>query len=153
MAPFGVVSSDGRTPVCLIGSHEFESRQPRFEELLIKGNMKELLFSVTKKDLIRQTFRSGGKGGQNQNKVESGVRFIHEPSGARGEARDSRDQKTNERNAFLRLINTKEFKSWHKIECAKKMGVYKDIEKRVDDIIENGEIRGEIKVEYGSSNA
>ena len=30
---------------------------------------KELLFSLTKKDFEIQTFRSGGKGGQNQNKV------------------------------------------------------------------------------------
>lgn len=28
-------------------------------------------FSVTKDDLVIQTFRAGGKGGQNQNKIES----------------------------------------------------------------------------------
>ncbi len=84
--------------------------------------MKRLLFSVTKHDLIRQTFRSGGKGGQNQNKVESGVRLIHPPSGARGEARDSRDQFINERSAFKRLIDTPEFERWHKAECARRMG-------------------------------
>lgn len=38
---------------------------------------KVLLFSVTIKDCEVQTFRSGGKGGQNVNKVESGVRIIH----------------------------------------------------------------------------
>lgn len=83
---------------------------------------KTLLFSVTKKDLIRQTFRSGGKGGQNQNKVESGVRFIHPSSGAVGEARDSRDQWQNERSAFTRLVNSLEFKRWHKAECARRLG-------------------------------
>lgn len=83
---------------------------------------KNPLFSVTKKDLVRQTFRSGGKGGQNQNKVESGVRFIHPPSGARGEARDSRDQGRNERSAFERLISSATFQIWMKAEVARRTG-------------------------------
>lgn len=113
---------------------------------------KQLLFSVTKKDFIRQTFRSGGKGGQNQNKVESGVRLIHPPSGARGEARDSRDQPVNERNAFLRLIETREFKNWHKLEIARRLGqktleTPEQILARVDRMIETGLRDGSIVVE------
>jgi protein subunit release factor B len=65
---------------------------------------KQLLFSLTRKDFTWQTFRAGGKGGQNQNKVESGVRCIHPPSGARGEARDSRDQWRNKQSAFVRCL-------------------------------------------------
>ena len=84
--------------------------------------MKRLLFSLTKKDFIIQTFRAGGKGGQNQDKVESGCRIIHPASGARGEARDSRDQLHNKRAAFIRLTETKEFKAWHRLECARLMG-------------------------------
>jgi protein subunit release factor B len=80
------------------------------------------IVTVTKKDLIRQTFRSGGKGGQNQNKVESGVRLIHEPSGARAEGREYRDQPKNERAAFERLVATKEFQQWLKIETARRLG-------------------------------
>lgn len=110
---------------------------------------RRLLFSVGKKDLIRQTFRSGGKGGQNQNKVESGVRFIHEPSGARGEARDSRDQKTNERNAFIRLVSTEKFKRWWRVEAARRMGqlvpeTEEEIRERVDRMIEDGFLNGDI---------
>jgi protein subunit release factor B len=67
---------------------------------------KMLLFSVTKKDLDVQTFRSGGKGGQNQNKVESGVRIIHRASGAVGESREYRDQPQNKKAAFQRMIKT-----------------------------------------------
>ena len=52
--------------------------------------MKELLFSITKDDFRVDTFRSGGKGGQNQNKVESGVRIVHVASGAIGESREQR---------------------------------------------------------------
>lgn len=62
-----------------------------------------LLFSVTVKDCEVQTFRAGGKGGQNQNKRDTGVRIIHHPSGARGEARDERSQLQNKRLAFKRM--------------------------------------------------
>lgn len=50
--------------------------------------MKELLFSLTKKDFRIETFRSGGKGGQHQNKTDSGVRIVHLESGAVGESRE-----------------------------------------------------------------
>lgn len=63
------------------------------------------MFSVTLKDCEVQTFRSGGKGGQNQNKRDTGVRIIHHPSGARGEARDERSQLQNKRLAFVRMAN------------------------------------------------
>jgi peptide chain release factor 2 len=55
-------------------------------------------------DCTRQTFRCGGKGGQNVNKVETGVRYVHEPSGLRGEARDTRFQAANDRLAWSRLV-------------------------------------------------
>jgi protein subunit release factor B len=73
---------------------------------------KELLFSVQKKDFKIQTFRAGGKGGQNQNKVSSGVRIIHEESGARGECRNYRHQYQNKKEALRRLTDSKEFKLW-----------------------------------------
>lgn len=75
------------------------------------GTMKTLLFSITKKDLEIQTFRAGGKGGQNQNKRDSGVRVIHKASGARGESREHRGQLENKRAAFRRMTETKEFKT------------------------------------------
>lgn len=109
----------------------------------------ELLFSVGKKDLIRQTFRSGGKGGQNQNKVESGVRFIHPPSGARGESRAFRTQHQNEKEAFVHLVETKEFKNWHKVEVARRLNqpkleteeeIRKRVDRMVDEAIKNGDI-------------
>lgn len=66
---------------------------------------RKLLFSVTLKDCEVQTFRAGGKGGQNQNKRDTGVRIIHHPSGARGEARDERSQLCNKRLAFKRMAD------------------------------------------------
>lgn len=111
-----------------------------------------LLFSVTKKDLVRQTFRCPGKGGQNVNKVETGVRFIHPPSKAVGHSCTHRYQHRNEVEAFRRLVDTKEFKSWHRIECARRMGqrlaeTEEQILARVDAMIEQGLRDGSIVVE------
>lgn len=84
--------------------------------------MKTHMFSVTLADCRVDTFRSGGKGGQNQNKVESGVRVVHLASGAVGEARDSRDQLHNKRAAFKRMTETREFKTWMRNEIARRLG-------------------------------
>jgi protein subunit release factor B len=81
----------------------------------------DLIFSITRDDLEIQTFRSGGKGGQNQNKVESGVRIIHRASGCVSESREQRDQLQNKRTSFKRLTEQPKFKVWFKIECAKRM--------------------------------
>lgn len=83
---------------------------------------KRLLFSLTRNDFDWDYFRAGGKGGQNQNKVNSGVRCTHRPSGAVGEARDSRDQLHNRRNAFLRCVESPLFKAWHRKTVAVMLG-------------------------------
>jgi len=74
--------------------------------------MRTLVFTVSIKDCEQQFFRSGGKGGQNQNCRDTGVRIIHHPSGARGEARDERSQEQNRRLAFKRMAESKEFQYW-----------------------------------------
>jgi protein subunit release factor B len=71
-----------------------------------------VVVSVTLADCSVQTFRAGGKGGQNQNKRESGVRVIHRPSNARGESRSEREQLANRKKAFRRMTETVEFKTW-----------------------------------------
>lgn len=68
--------------------------------------------SVSIKDCEVQHFRSGGKGGQHQNKTSSGSRVIHHPSGARGESREERSQPQNTKNAFLRMVATPAFRMW-----------------------------------------
>jgi protein subunit release factor A len=74
--------------------------------------MRRLLFSVTIKDCDVQSFRAGGKGGQHQNKTESGIRIVHPPSGAVGESRETRSQLTNKRAAFTRMAQSAKFQKW-----------------------------------------
>jgi protein subunit release factor B len=84
--------------------------------------MRELAYSVTLADCEVQTFRAGGKGGQNQNKRDTGVRIIHHPSGARAESRQYRTQLQNKKAAFRKMAESEEFKSWvfrNNVESAK----------------------------------
>lgn len=94
--------------------------------------MKKLLFSVTSKDFRVDTFRSGGKGGQNQNKVESGVRITHLESGAVGESREERDQLKNKKNAFFRCVDSKKFQLWHKMKTSYMLKGIRDGEKELE---------------------
>lgn len=72
----------------------------------------EKTFSITIKDCVVQTFRAGGKGGQNQNKRDTGVRITHKPSGAIGESREHRTQLENKRAAFKRMAESPKFTIW-----------------------------------------
>ena len=74
----------------------------------------DLLFSVTKKDFRFETFRSGGKGGQHQNVRDSGVRIVHIETGLSAECREERDQFSNKKKAFEKLVKSPEFQTWLK---------------------------------------
>lgn len=54
-------------------------------------------------ELRFETFRSGGKGGQNVNKVETGVRVIHVPTGLAVVSTEARTQHMNKKLAVNRL--------------------------------------------------
>ena len=55
-------------------------------------------------DITYETCRSGGKGGQNVNKVESTVRATHTPTGISVKCSDERSQSQNKLRARERLL-------------------------------------------------
>lgn len=111
---------------------------------------KEHLFSITKKDFRVDTFRSGGKGGQNQNTRDTGVRITHIESGAVGESREERSQAQNKKKAFERLTETPTFKLWLSKKSFEVLGVHKtkeQIETEVDELISRSLTNGDIVIE------
>lgn len=102
--------------------------------------MTEHIASYSRKHFRVDTFRSGGKGGQHQNKTDSGVRIVHLPTGLTAECRETRSQPQNKKIAFHRLA--KLLLEWHKAED-KKLNVrvrndaiirtYHAVENRVKD--------------------
>jgi peptide chain release factor 2 len=84
---------------------------------------------IRDEDLVRQTFRSGGPGGQHQNKTESGVRYIHVPTGIAAESRTERSQHKNSDNA-LKLLKAR----LYKLEEQKRLA---EVERQYD---EKGEV-------------
>jgi len=108
---------------------------------------KQLLFSLTKKDFRFDTFRSGGKGGQNQNKRDTGVRITHLETGISAESREERSQLQNKKKAFQRLINNPQFQLWLKRKAIQKTLDMQEIERKVDDMMREENL----KLEYYTS--
>ncbi len=100
----------------------------------ISGNIE---IDIRPEDLKRDTFRSGGPGGQHQNKTESGVRYTHLPTGLAAESRSERSQHKNDQMA-LSLLKAK----MYRIEEQKRRA---EVEKLYDE-------KGEIAMGYQVRN-
>lgn len=106
--------------------------------------MRQHLFAVTIHDCRVDTFRSGGKGGQHQNKTDSGVRVTHAPSGAVGECREGRSQHRNKATAFRRMAESPAFQAWLKVTAARVAG-QPSVEDRVEAAMAQVNLRCEVR--------
>ena len=102
-------------------------RQTSFALVEVLPIIEDKEIHLNEEELVWQFFRSGGKGGQNVNKVATAVRLTHKPTGITVSCQEERYQGANRENALnilrAKLWQIEQEKKQSKIESFKKVKI------------------------------
>jgi peptide chain release factor 2 len=90
----------------------------------------DIVIEINPADLRVDTFRSGGKGGQNVNKVETAIRITHMPSGIVVACQQERSQHQNRATA-MKLLMSRLYQVEREKE-ASRLAAIEDTKKRIE---------------------
>jgi len=108
--------------------------------------MKNLLFSVTKKDFKIEYFSGTGAGGQHRNKHQNCVRLHHAASGVIVTGQSNRERKANIREALKNLSKHPKFRLWQNCKAQEVL-----TGKRLEDVVEEMMVPENLKVEVNEN--